>query len=268
MQSSQLSKFEHLVAALFLRPESRIAAMNFTMYCDASGKQSDVAMVVAGFVASTQKWQEFSEAWKEVLQDFGVRYFHMREFAHSVGEFSSWKGHEKKRQEFLAKLLDLIVRTVGFWTGAVVLKNVYDKVDADFELHESFHPYALCGFQCCVEVQKWREAHHIENEPIEYIFESGDEHSSQLFERITEQFRQAPIFRQKNEPPLQAADFAAWETLKIYRLLEVETDKLFEKTRASFQRLGEIEARLWGHFEEPRLRVMCRLMDIPRRRTA
>src|SRR5215831_17772262 len=94
-------------AALFLI--GRIALTKYTAYFDGSGSPADTAaVVVAGFVAPVDQWVDFERNWNECLKHFGVSALHMREFAHSRGEFSSWKGNETKRRHFLGRLITII----------------------------------------------------------------------------------------------------------------------------------------------------------------
>ena len=78
----------------------------FKAYFDASGHPAEGKVVsVAGFVAEETQWQHFQRNWQNTLDDFGVQALHMREFAHSVGEFTEWKNDEPKRRDFLKRLI-------------------------------------------------------------------------------------------------------------------------------------------------------------------
>jgi hypothetical protein len=46
--------------------------------------------------------------WRILLLLHDVPYFHMREFAHSVGPLTGWKAYENKRATFLGKAADII----------------------------------------------------------------------------------------------------------------------------------------------------------------
>jgi hypothetical protein len=134
----------------------------------------------------------------------------------------------------------------------------YKKVDAEYQLHESFHPFPLCGFQCVQMIQRWRDAHHLTDSSFKYIFDRGDQHRGQLSKAV-DKVGVDPIFRDKLKfPPLQAADYAAYEKIRL------ETDELFKKFRESFGLLRNIHHE-WGEFNEQSLRVFCRLQRIPRR---
>lgn len=237
----------------------------FSLYCDASGRDQTDLLAVSGFVASADKWLSFTKQWHLTLKEFDVKYFHMKEFAHSVGQFDGWKNDESKRQEFLVRVKDVIERHVQYWVGAVLIKADYLKVDSDYQLHEHLSPFPLCGFICVEAVERWRKAHNLLDSSIEYIFERGDQHRGQLMDAVERVTGTVPIFRDKLKySPLQVADYAAFEMYSAYKQYRVDTHKLFERIRVSFGLLANIPHH-FGDFTEQRLRVFCRVREIPRR---
>lgn len=255
--------FAQLIEAL-LAPDERLFAM-ISLYCDASGKEQDPLISIGGVVSTAEKWRLFDDEWHQALKAFGLDYFRMSEFAHSVGQFASgWKSSEGKRRALLDRLIAIMISYVQFWTGVCVLKSDYDKVDADYELHERMFPYTVCAKACIAQANTWYEAHHRED-GVEYVFESGDEHFPQLRREVEKDFGIIPIERRKRDAtPCQAADFAAYEVLKFYRYARVELDKIFAKYRASFMRLTDMPSR-WGQYGESELRILCRCLEYPRR---
>src|SRR5271157_5977447 len=102
INAQEYSAFEHLRSALFWADEDLIAVLTpLTMYCDASGKKTGELVTVGGFVSPVSKWAAFEGAWRGVLNPLGIQCFHMREFAHSVGQFKDWKSKEQERQKLL-----------------------------------------------------------------------------------------------------------------------------------------------------------------------
>lgn len=81
-------------------------------YFDASGTRETDAVFVAGLVSSMEQWLKFEEEWTAWLTQFGVPYFHMKEFTQSRGPFSEWQGDEKRRREFLSRLCGILSRRV------------------------------------------------------------------------------------------------------------------------------------------------------------
>jgi len=236
-----------------------------SLYCDASGKDSSDGIAVGGFVSTADEWREFDRKWRIALDENELEYFRMAEFAHSTDQFEhGWKGDEQKRRNFLNRLLLIIREHAKYWMAACVLKRDYNRVDADYELHERTYPFTLCAKACVDGANAWYHANHRED-GIEYIFEFGDDHFDQLKQMVEKELGIVPIERRKRDAtPCQAADFAAYEILKAYRLLELETDKLFERYRESFKLLHAIPAK-WGQFEEKDIRVLCRVFDYPDR---
>lgn len=256
-----------MTAAIFAKVDDPMAILvpsPLALYVDASGKEEDTILTVGGVVGRTDEWSKFEPEWNAALKEFGVPYFHMREFAHSVGVYKKgWKGKEVKRSAFVDALVKAIRPHVAYWMGACIVREDYLRVDAEYQLHEWYYPYTVCARLCVEQAIAWRDIHW-PTVPLECFFECGDPHRGQLRDAVHPTWGVEPIFRNRDTVPLQVADFAAYEVLKLYRRLSVETDKLYETARKSFQRLWEVPAR-WGQFEEKDLRALCRVSDIPRR---
>src|SRR5208282_6056150 len=101
----------------------------------------------------------------------------------------------------------------------------------EYQLHEWYYPYTICARLCVEQATAWRDIHW-PTVPIEYIFECGDPHRGQLRDTVYAKWGVEPIFRNRDTVPLQVADFAAYEVLKMYRRLSVET-KSYTRQRAS-----------------------------------
>ncbi len=243
-----------------------IAPDPFTLYCDASGNETDLLFVVAGAVGTVEGWKAFDHDWKLALSDNELAYFRMSEFAQSKGQFADgWEGNEARRRAFLNRLIGVIIRTVKCWIGAAVFLRDYEKADRVYELREYLQPYPLCGVTCIEMAHTWMQANHVEYLNIEYVFESGDVHAGQLFERTKEYFGKEPFFRTKMQAtPLHLADFAAYEIRKAYGVLDEESEKLFERFRTSFSLLAEITRR-WGNLGEVAIRTGLNLRGVSRR---
>jgi len=262
------SPLYHLFSALFLKSEHEIAMLKplpLTLYCDASGKDQENLSVVAGFISTVDQWLLFEKEWAMVLKKFHIKYFHMREFAHSVDQFDGWKGQEDKRRALINELVNVIVSRTRYWVGSCIVLEDYKKVDADYQLHEKFYPYPLNGRVCMDMIEKWRYVHNIQGHPIELVFEDGDDHFGQLSERIKEKHGVRPIPRTRMQAcPLQAADFVAYEVFKVYHVFALELDHLWEKFRESFNLLSTVPNK-YGQLEEVALRTICRQEQMPRR---
>src|SRR5258707_733544 len=74
----------------------------------ADGSAGEHYNVVAGWAAPVGFWDQAEIDWTLALAKFDVPYFHMREFAHSIGPFAKWKGKEGTRRRFLETLAEII----------------------------------------------------------------------------------------------------------------------------------------------------------------
>lgn len=269
---------EHMVRALFLRPESFMAVIIKpdppTLYCDASKSFGESYTVVAGAIASVQDWLDFDSEWSAALSAEGLQYFRMTEFAHSRGEFAigDWKHNEERRRIFFRRLAQIIVEHVACWVGVAISRKGYEAADRIYELHEYTQPYTICALTCIDLARKWQAAQHLDYLPLECVFEEGDEHTGQLWQRCKEWYGGYPSFKKKvvKNPtdvavtPLQVGDIAAYEIGKAYSLLDPEIEDLFVRFRTSFGLLGNVPHH-WGQIREISLRSEANVRGLHRR---
>src|SRR6476469_175224 len=71
----------------------RESLMSFvTAYFDESN--THIASAVAGIIGEADQLDRMNDEWSEMLDREGLHCFHMKDFAHSRGEFESWKNDE------------------------------------------------------------------------------------------------------------------------------------------------------------------------------
>lgn len=125
--------------------------LNLTSYTDETGHPDDPKVEyvgMAGFVAPRGAWELFESGWNDLLKNAGlVAPFHMIDFAHSNGQFRSWKGNEETRRAFLGRALNLIVETGATPVGAVVSTSSFKTLTLEQQSHFN-DPYYL-AFQNC-----------------------------------------------------------------------------------------------------------------------
>jgi hypothetical protein len=242
----------------------------FTAYFDGSGSPDDtVAIVVAGFVAPAEQWIEFKRNWNDCLRDFGVSSLHMRNFAHSRGEFATWKGNEDRRRGFLGRLISIIrVRVWHSFACAVVMED-YRSVDGKFCLSEFSKPYALAGCTCLTKVERWKERFCKSEDEVAVVFEDGDKDKGDLI-RAARSFSVSPSFLTKQGTvAFQAADLLAYEHLLTnVKIQKSETGSIFEdELRRPFMELSAIPGGHgdWGIHMEDDLTSSCIKDGVPLR---
>jgi Protein of unknown function (DUF3800) len=239
----------------------------FTAFLDDSGSPDEgICLGVAGFVSTKAKWASFDQDWHRILQSYDIEYFHMREYAHSIDQFKSWKGKEGKRRTFLRRLIECLNgRVHKSFASSVVLKD-YNEVDALYPVHEALgQPLALCGRTCSARINNWRTRRKMV-EPVEIVFEAGSKHFDD-FKRIQARDLQ-PIPRQadkKEYAALQAADLVAWENTKALTDLEKGRISGLDEIRKSMEALTKIPNQ-WGVYVRADIVKSCELISLPLRR--
>jgi hypothetical protein len=120
-------------------------------YFDESGHSQDPTCKIAGmagFVAPAGVWEVFEEEWKDTLRNAGLtEAFHMRDFAHSTGQFKDWKGKEVARRMLFGRLIEIIQNTRAEPIGLAVSLEAFASLTS--RQQDSFKdPYYL-AFQIC-----------------------------------------------------------------------------------------------------------------------
>lgn len=204
----------------------------FAAYFDEAGGVDLGYMVVAGYVASVEAWEQFEINWKLFLAKFDVPYLHMKEFSHSKGCFSGWKDDEPRRVRFLAMAAEIINQHTKRAFESIVSYEDFESVDKLFALRERFNsPYALAGRTCIGVANGWARNPQTKALDIEYIFEDRGPDKSGLVKAVEAlpPYLPTPAFHPsrdeqptKNRPyarrglvQLQAADYLAYEVRKV-----------------------------------------------------
>ena len=152
----------------------------FRAYYDASGADGAQGhLVVVGLAATEKKWSKFEKLWQGVLTDFGVTYFHMKEFAHSRCEYKTWKGANERRNRFVAALLKAIKLGVnkGYFTG--VANETMTLVNNQYDMGVETGVYTLTANVCRRRIEHFVQRKH-RGSAIHHVFEKGDKGQGNL----------------------------------------------------------------------------------------
>ncbi|MDA2934004.1 hypothetical protein MYX82_06640 [Acidobacteria bacterium AH-259-D05] len=244
-------------------------------YLDASGDEALPAMSAAGFVAHEEQWEGFEKDWAMALKDEGLSEFHMKEFAHSVGEFKPWKDNEDRRVNFIKRLKEIIEKHTIRSFGFTLFVEEYKEVNRKLLLREHLGgPYALTTMISLVKTFFWKNR-EFPNEEILFFVEKGDNYQGELFGVLQRIGFEPPVTAMRKRwkengttrycTPFQACDFIAYETTKATR-------KAFEKNaetitgRKSFLGiLPKEQDKLWGYIDKKALLDLCNKFDVPYR---
>jgi len=243
---------------------------DYSSYFDAGADDRDV--VVAGYVSSVDEWAHFETEWRLTLLKYQVPYFHMKEFTCSRGPFAGqeWK-HELRRAAFLSSLIGITNTWTIFSMAFAVSREVYSRVNQDFELDKRVNEYALCGLYCASGVRSFIRNDYKSDRPVSYYFERGDEGKGMLMAEMDKSGFPSPIFKKGRpkgdssdieDPPaiqLQACDFAAWELRRGGR-----DQSIGKKVRKSLRAIIA-QKHAWKRIKEDDLRAYCEIAGVQRR---
>jgi len=201
-------------------------AKNFTSYMDETGHPDDPKLEyvgMAGFVAPFAAWEIFEESWSDLLRNAGLSEpFHMKDFAHSQGQFKSWKGKEELRRAFLGRAVNLIVETGATPLGAIVSVSGFKSLTAAQQCCY-VSPYYI-AFQDCTHGAGIEAMYEAPEETVAMVYSYQSEygtnnggHAEQLWHAIKKLRdignRMGSYASSTPEAlcPLQAADLFAYE---------------------------------------------------------
>jgi hypothetical protein len=252
--------------------DSRMAIV--TSYFDASGGSDQIVVASAAVVASPEIWEEFDRRWNSCLAAFDVSALHMKDFAHSNGEFEKWKCDEPKRRRFLNGLLWIIEDLVEFTSVCSVYIDDYRYADKYFQLSESMRPYTLGSLTCASRIVMWavEQGHDIDD--LIWVFEKGDQDQSDLrkhWDLVYPDANVSPIFCKKRDiypdkdkcrhiRPFEVADLIAYEHLQVHRLLDKKQGEVLyvDQLRRPIQRMRNWpSAKDWHTHDVASLENLC-----------
>ena len=231
----------------------------FTFYGDVSGSANTSVLTAAGFVATAEQWVSLERSWTRVLVEHHVSELHMRDYAHSTGEYEAWKGQEVKRLQFLSDLITVLTCEVRHSFASSVYMPHYKEVDAKYGLREVVTPLSLVGCTIVAKVYRWADYHGIPHDSIAFIFEDGDNDKGDFVDRCKSIYGVSPKFQGKKKTvAFQTADLLAYENfLAVKKLKSVEDTVFLDQMRAPFRRLSEIangkNKEDWGLHQNPKL---------------
>jgi hypothetical protein len=233
-----------------------------TGYFDESSTHAGSPLIViAGAISDDVQWSFLESEWRDLLAQYQVPYFHMREFAHSIGPFKPWKGDEKRRRWFLERIVGILRRRVTVSIGLALFLDAYREVVTAEKMTEFGTPYALCGNLCVRLTGEWAEQRD-HGEPIRFVFEAGVKEAPELLQGFKTAMAVAAVrtrYRmgsfefagKKDLGAIQAADFIAWELSKT--MTEWQKDSR-RRVRGSLLSLTDVP-HIWRYIDTPALRA-------------
>jgi hypothetical protein len=175
----------------------------------------------------TPKFHGLNREWEQLLKRENLPYFHMTEFAHSIGEFASWKGDESRRRDLIGRIIGIISRRVRIVVGVLIDRSAYKEACANSPLFRGIYvnEYTTAGFMSLLKCANWADKYGVSG-LMAFIFDNGNGKRPD-FQRAFDICKNSPF----GDPchlgsitfaddqivlPLQAADFIAYEVCKVY----------------------------------------------------
>jgi hypothetical protein len=190
----------------------------FTAYFDASGTKRTSVLTVSGFVSRVEKWARFEQEWGSILKREGINFFHMTDFASSLGEFEGWKGQTERRRKLIQDFVACVKKNTNKGFSCSVVMDDYNAVNKQYLLDENFGmPYVLAGFSCIAYMGKWAAKRSINPKNIVVMLESGDEDQDDLKRRCRDLEHEAFDAPKSDFRAFQAGDLAGWKSKNCYK---------------------------------------------------
>lgn len=187
---------------------------DYAAYFDDSGHpDGQEAVIVAGFVASREQWQDLEREWKEVLVHAGLDHFHMKDFQHDKDR----PFHQK--EAILRRLVKIIESNTIRPIAHIVLMKEYKTVNEKYAMEEVLGaPYAMAGRSVASSLHKWRDENMSPSDTLSVYFEDGSKHRGDFIDAMDRDHLQRPTFvKNKDVVAFQAADLFAWEMMRATR---------------------------------------------------
>jgi len=191
-----------------------------TAYFDDSGTHDESrAVIVAGYLGSKEKWEDFGNAWGDMLREAGLTHWHQVHFAHKVKEYTGWT--DEKRLDFMQRATRIINDAVICGIVCGIDATAFKELSPQFRGPPST-PYTFCAMVCFKHLEKWTE-NNSHSDPIDCIFESGAQGSGEISkmveglmsdedgERLSFRIGSVRFEEKKKTMPTQAADILAYE---------------------------------------------------------
>ncbi len=193
-------------------------------YFDESGThKGSPVMCVSGFLFNPRNCRAFCRDWRSVLNELGVGYLHMKEFAPGGGIYRDISS--ERRNYALRKFIRIIGQRKTFGITVACKEDEFRRLAAPRWFNLYGQPYTVCANLCLRAIGEWADDHSYYGK-IAYFFEAGAKHQRELadlLEKCSKDAKAAKVIRygshtfadKKLVQPLQAADLLAWEFCKL-----------------------------------------------------
>lgn len=179
--------------------------------------------VLAGFVASPERWEGFSNEWMRICnQEPKTPDFHIQRDIRLLNKDGSVRWTEAQRDARIKELVDLTKTQAQYRVESVLAWPNYDRVVKGRIPPELDNPYFLCFYNIIISFAEFMDKAKIDG-VVDWVFDdqgrSGRDASrwydfikGVINPRVRKRLGSKPIFRHDKEVlPLKACDIWAWQ---------------------------------------------------------
>lgn len=213
--------------SVFPSPRPNWVMVMLRAYFDDSGEEMDPqhkACSLFGYATDGTKWPIFEMAWQAALDNAGMPYFHMKEFAHFNGPFAPFRDDEKARIKF--------VQDLGAAIGSAGLQGFGSTIRlADLQKFNKERGYQINDYALNLYVSLVDIAATCGDDAVDVLLDNASQRkmykvidiarayvdTDPQWKGCDDRMTVAPLAKcitAKELLPMQASDFIAWESRK------------------------------------------------------
>lgn len=191
-------------------------------FADDSGSEGKTGniFVLAGFLATAEKWEKFSDRWDEICdQSPKTPDFHMAEAYRLKGKYQ-WRDADQ-RDVRINELVDLTRKSVGYRVDSTLAWSNYEKAVRGKVPPEIDNPYFLLFYNVILSFASFMDKAQIEG-TVDWVFDDQGKVGTQALNwyqfirdhnpSLANRLGATPIFRHDSQMlPLKAGDIYAWQ---------------------------------------------------------
>ncbi len=152
-------------------------------YFDESGSHSDRILIIGGFVADVNKWADFSRVWKEILSEYKLKYFHMKEFMNGRSRVFRHLSLREKR-DLLGLLIAATKRTAIFSICCLAKPYEYEQLTTPDFRNAFGSCYAFSVRWCLIGIDRLLTDPTKGTETLGVFIEDGHPNCAEAIEHI------------------------------------------------------------------------------------
>jgi hypothetical protein len=212
-----------------LNPAARAIVVLRAYFDDSGTHTTSKAVVWAGFMATSDEWDQFEIDCAALLKKEKVACFHAVDLEHGSGEFADvhhWT--QARRDLFRADFRRLISARNIIGIGAVVRTDGWNELSDPGLISRFINPIYLAFEHCMQQTLHWAERATEQQtgiiEKVSFFFDSRQGEAARCFDIAknlelgwsrSAWFEGLSFAKMRNTLPLQAADALAYETYRL-----------------------------------------------------